>query len=177
MIARIEIRDGYTLCRNAERLEKLRDILPHIEAPKLDDAGAVHNTWEIGQQLDNLMVDLVDQGPLLLALGFEFTVKAFKSSAFVQMRADLSRLEKQYKLIREKIYDPESNTIVQVHVPNGFLHTVNEVQVVEDSCTDTLQGELDRGWRILAVCPSIDQRRPDYILGRVVPPGEIKRRN
>lgn len=55
---------------------------------------------------------------------------------------------------------------VQIHVPDLVLMTINEVQVLEDACTDLLQGQLDLGWRILAVCPPNAARRPDYVLGR-----------
>ena len=43
---------------------------------------------------------------------------------------------------------------------------IDEVQVLTDCCTEALQGELDDGWRILAVCPPNAQRRPDYVLGK-----------
>lgn len=50
--------------------------------------------------------------------------------------------------------------------PGAWLGNVNRTMLVEDSCTDALQGYLDEGWRILAIQPQPDQRRPDYILGR-----------
>jgi hypothetical protein len=49
----------------------------------------------------------------------------------------------------------------------NFLNEVNKVKVKENYCTDNLQDELNRGWRILAVCVQPDGKRPDYILGRV----------
>lgn len=55
---------------------------------------------------------------------------------------------------------------VQIHVPDQCLMKINEVQVIEDCCTDRLQDELNDGWRILAVCPPNAKRRPDYVLGR-----------
>lgn len=57
-----------------------------------------------------------------------------------------------------------STTIVSV--ANHNLFEVTKVTWLEDTCTQYLQGMLDEGWRILAVCPSNDARRPDYILGR-----------
>lgn len=56
--------------------------------------------------------------------------------------------------------------ITQVTVANEKLLTITEVTWLEDACTQELQGRLNEGWRILAVCPSNDQRRPDYILGK-----------
>jgi hypothetical protein len=54
----------------------------------------------------------------------------------------------------------------QVHLPGNELLEIDEVQVVENVCTESLQGELDQGWRIVAVLPLVGQRRPDYVLGR-----------
>jgi hypothetical protein len=58
------------------------------------------------------------------------------------------------------------NKKVNVAVPNLGLLTIEHVKVEEDCCTEQLQHELNHGWRIIAICPQPDQRRPDYILGR-----------
>ena len=62
--------------------------------------------------------------------------------------------------------DVKSGRVTHIHIPNVGLWSMDEVQLLEDSCTDKLQGMLDDGWRIIAVCPPSEQRRPDYILGR-----------
>lgn len=61
------------------------------------------------------------------------------------------------------------NTRCDVHMPGQALSTYNEVQLLEDSCTDVLQAQMAAGWRLIAACPQPDQRRPDYILGRFNP--------
>lgn len=61
---------------------------------------------------------------------------------------------------------PQLNKRVEVHVPGLGLLLMTEVRLEEDCCTDHLSTLLDEGWRIIAVCPQPDQRRPDYILGR-----------
>lgn len=58
------------------------------------------------------------------------------------------------------------NKRIHVAVPGFGLMSIDDVKVETDLCTETLQGELDAGWRILAICPQPDQRRPDYVLGR-----------
>lgn len=58
------------------------------------------------------------------------------------------------------------NTKVGVHISDLGLLNVKEVDVLVDVCTDELQEWLNEGWRILAICPQPDSRRPDYILGR-----------
>lgn len=59
-----------------------------------------------------------------------------------------------------------SGAAVQIAIPDLGLLQIREVEVMEDACTHALQGMLDEGWRILAVCPPNAARRPDYILGR-----------
>lgn len=61
------------------------------------------------------------------------------------------------------------NNKCEVHMPGNMLATYNQVRLLEDSCTDVLQTALSAGWRIIAVCPQPDSRRPDYILGRFNP--------
>lgn len=57
--------------------------------------------------------------------------------------------------------------IVNVAIPNAGLFSVTRVKVLEDSCTDVLQEHLDDNWRIVAVCPPNDTRRPTYVLGHM----------
>lgn len=54
----------------------------------------------------------------------------------------------------------------QVHLPGNELLKIRRVCVQENFCTDALQEELNKGWRIIAVCPQAG-RRPDYILGEL----------
>lgn len=55
--------------------------------------------------------------------------------------------------------------VVNVHIPSNDLFSVKNTLLLEDSCTNALQDELNKGWRIIAVIPRAGQRRPDYILG------------
>lgn len=59
----------------------------------------------------------------------------------------------------------EQSQIVNITIPNAGLFSVRTVRVVDDSCTDLLQRWLDDDWRIVAVCPPNDTRRPTYIVG------------
>jgi hypothetical protein len=65
------------------------------------------------------------------------------------------------------------NDKCEVHMPGQALATYNETLLLEDSCTDVLQGALDKGWRVITACPMPDKRRPDYILGRFNPEHEV----
>lgn len=79
----------------------------------------------------------------------------------------LSRMEEKVKNLAE-VFDKSLtfNQKCDVHVGGGLIATYNEVMLKEDCCTDVLQEELAKGWRIIACCVQKDQRRPDYILGR-----------
>lgn len=57
----------------------------------------------------------------------------------------------------------------QVHLPGNELLKMREVTHLDDACTLQLQEKINEGWRILAVCPQPNQRRPDYLLGRGFP--------
>ncbi len=61
------------------------------------------------------------------------------------------------------------NSKCNVHLGGGLIVTYNEVLLLEDSCSDRLQVELNNGWRVIAVCVQANQRRPDYVLGRYNP--------
>lgn len=95
------------------------------------------------------LIDLSTDGHVLARHGLDFKVKNFKNT---------------YKVA---FTENNGNTYnLHVHVPNIGLLAIDEVKVMEDSCTDLLQRDLDEGWRIVAVCPPNGVRRPDYIMGR-----------
>lgn len=58
------------------------------------------------------------------------------------------------------------NNKLEVHQPSMPLFFFNEYTVLTDCCTDHLQEHIEKGWRVVCVCPQPDQRRPDYVLGR-----------
>jgi len=73
-------------------------------------------------------------------------------------------INKLYNL--EKMNEQLFNKKVEVHCPGDALLNIEEVDALLSACTETVQARLNEGWRILAVCPQPDQRRPDYIMGR-----------
>lgn len=78
------------------------------------------------------------------------------------IRVEVSRVKGLASNAREL-----QQTIFQVSVANIGLLQIQCVEVLEDCCTYELQRWLDKGWRILAVCPPNDTRRPSYVLGHV----------
>lgn len=73
----------------------------------------------------------------------------------------------QESLAKIGVPDPELNQqqIVNITIPNAALFAVRTLQVIENECTEFVQSWLSMGWRIVAVCPPNDCRRPTFILG------------
>ena len=90
-------------------------------------------------------------------------------SEMVQYREQVDILNKMISKTLENLKQTsELSWNAKVAVPvSTWLNNVNEICLKEDCCSDALQDHLNDGWRIMAVCPQPDQRRPDYILGRV----------
>lgn len=140
-----------------EGLELIRGIFPmaHKSGDYIYDATGL---VEI-----NLLQEIIRK------VDVEVKIKPFKGNAFFARNGDiderLSCLEGQLELLRE-------THTVQMHLPNFSLLTFNQVSVLEDYCTNRLQEKLNEGWRIIAVCPPLSERRPTYIVGRFIPEGE-----
>jgi hypothetical protein len=117
------------------------------------------------------LVDFDQLSEIMNSTGLEAKIKPFKGNAFFSKKNGfeerLRSLEGDFRSIRKQLV--EDGTMVQVHVPNLSLLSFNEVDVLENYCTNNLQKKLDEGWRIIAVCPPLDERRPTYIVGRYVP--------
>ena len=88
-----------------------------------------------------------------------------------RMQIAAARLEAQDALCLEEeiTAQPGWNAKTQSPLSGPVLHSFNELMLCEDMCTDALQGHLNDGWRLIAVCPQ-ESRRPDYVLGRVAHP-------
>lgn len=102
-----------------------------------------------------------DEYRLWVEAGFEMEIEACKSMMLTTMkdRDSTGKDEDEHSQFM-------SGRLFNVTLPDVGLLFIDEVNFIENSCTDELQTLLDKGWRILAVCPPNAQRRPDYILGR-----------
>ncbi|MFB0831480.1 hypothetical protein ACEU2D_17990 [Brevibacillus laterosporus] len=80
-----------------------------------------------------------------------------------QMQEVQDKFQKALQSFDEKI---EFNQKCDVHIGNLGLLNINQLGYAVNKCTEELQVILNQGWRILAVCPQSNQRRPDYVLGR-----------
>lgn len=149
MLAMIELNWGASDKIKAlprEKYEQLRELLPQMNLTEWKaDAEKQPYIYVSG----DVLADLTTDGHTLERFGLEYTVKRFKNT------------------YRATTIDSAGNTFnTHVHIPNVGLLAIDEVVLLSDACTDSLQRYLDDGYRILAVCPPSAQRRPDYILGR-----------
>ncbi|QOS99967.1 hypothetical protein JNUCC42_04215 [Brevibacterium sp. JNUCC-42] len=80
-----------------------------------------------------------------------------------QMQEVQDKFQKALQSFDEKI---EFNQKCDVHIGNLGLLNINQLGYAVNKCSKELQEVLNQGWRILAVCPQSNQRRPDYVLGR-----------
>jgi hypothetical protein len=83
------------------------------------------------------------------------------------------QIMEKYQSQLERLSENTFNTKCNLHAGGAALSQYNQTMLCEDICTDVLQSKLHEGWRILAVCVQPDQRRPDYVLGKFVPPEEV----
>jgi hypothetical protein len=86
------------------------------------------------------------------------------------LKMDVSRVRGMYAEQLPGLGVPQTNAqtqFVNVVIPNAGLFSVRKLTVLEDSCTNDIQRYLDNGWRIVAVCPPNDTRRPTYIMGHM----------
>jgi hypothetical protein len=114
---------------------------------KLDEKTGVSKFQKVNAS-GQIIIDATE-ATRLSDLGIKFTVHQFKGTIPYRLPGQTGGAES-----------------LHIHLPNYDLNSFNEVMVLNDICTDELQKELDNGWRILAVCPPQNARRPDYVLGR-----------
>lgn len=183
-LVEILIDTGWENVINKEQLDKLQMVSSKpINAQQLSKRHMdkqYHYLWDEDREHEDakIMVDAYYVGgltvivPLKCLLDKDIPIKFHIKNRIKEIperaiEADLidslTQIEK-----RLSVFDAlsEYNFKVGVHISDLGLLNVRYVTYIVDSCTDDLQGYLDEGWRILAVCPQPDSRRPDYILGR-----------
>lgn len=97
----------------------------------------------------------------LLALGMDVSPVPYPGAMIVKMQ-DRHKWEHGLNVTSDDLNQAKA---IHIAIPDFGLLTIKHVEVLEDCCTHQLQGMLDHGWRILAVCPPNAARRPDYIIG------------
>lgn len=118
-----------------------------------------------------------DRNLVITQLEFEKAYKWVEISQFLDIDSDAQiqaiDLNKLAKAIGDQILGATGgnlfNSKLEIHQPNMPLFTYNDFTYITDCCTELLMsGYIEKGYRVVAVCPQPDQRRPDYVLGRYV---------
>ena len=102
----------------------------------------------------------MEEASFLEDAGFEFEYEGIDGTALTKLTDQGSKYGEVTAL------GLTSGQVVQITVPDLGILQIDEVDWMDNACTEELQERLNQGWRILAVCPPNAQRRPDYILGR-----------
>jgi hypothetical protein len=128
------------------------------------DASILYDEYYIGSNTNIVPLNrLIDLG---LPIKFSITATIKEAPEYNIEETLIHKLMSLESKLSHFDHGAEFNQKVGVHISDLGLLAVREVTWLEDSCTQALQDYLDEGWRILAVCPQPDSRRPDYILGR-----------
>ncbi len=159
MLAAISLASGYKFCKTPpEEFEPIRQFLLrlipddyYLKQPDLAEPNE-HGNWRNMHISGECIIDLEVEGRQLVELGVEFTIRRFDGCMYVGDKP----------VMTEKV---QQVTNIQIAVADIGVMLIQAVRVLNDCCTDALQKELDDGWRIIAVCPPREQRRPDYVLG------------
>lgn len=90
------------------------------------------------------------------------TIKPIHKIEFTRPAPDLNN--KDRAMVKEFV-----KTVNQIVMPGFELLAYGQITWLENACTEDVQSHLDKNWRIIAVLPQPQQRRPDYILVRKEP--------
>lgn len=98
---------------------------------------------------------------------FVGTILDVKFLSDLGLKVKISRVRGLFDELLPKLGAPQPQglQVVNITIPSAGLFAVKKLQVLENECTEYVDGWLAKGWRIVAVCPPNDTRRPTYILG------------
>lgn len=157
-----------------QQYEHMKDLLNGVSDELLPKLVGIHPEQTVQVQKDDLlsMIEAGVKHEILkvqeMTLLLDNEMDANDPQEFVTVHYEqLVKLNDRYHEQLTRIAENAMNNKVNVHASNGSLTEYTRLQLMEDACTDALQIELNDGWRILAVCVQPDQRRPDYILGKL----------
>lgn len=147
------------------------EVQPEPERNADDPTKEVYRSWYDFVPSSEAVMLNAEQLVLLAVNNYTFKVKQ-------EVAVEVADVNKTFEFVAGKAQELTQtnntyNNRCEVHMPGNMLASYNEVMLIEDSCTDKLQSALSSGWRMIAVCPQPDQRRPDYIMGRWNPNKEL----
>lgn len=153
-----------------DQYKRLREVLPDLPVdPTKPEDGYWYSIFH-----KSVVADLDMVLPITAELDIKRVV-VVKKGNFEDVDLMVEKLTTKLYTLNSRLerYNKQLfNQKVNVHVPGNALLDINEVHYETDLCTDTVADHLSDGWKILAVCPQPDQRRPDYVFGKHDPDKE-----
>lgn len=157
---------------NEELWARARQVAPTLRPLAYSEKDGVKkiDVWELhrGEYVGDIR-PLMSMGIRVEPVGFGDSVDT--TLVFMRLFEKIESLEARLLVQNENAangaYAQQFNKRCSVHVPSLGLLEMREAKVEEDYCTNALNQDLKDGWKILAICPQPDQRRPDYVLGRI----------
>jgi hypothetical protein len=112
--------------------------------------------FNVGESSDHLWISVI----MLIEDAIKFGVPEIEQVLPYNIIDKITLFEQR----KTSVVNEKCNVIV-----NGLgTLSIDTVKIMCDCCTEKLNDELERGWRIVAVCVQPDQRRPDYVLGKTI---------
>lgn len=124
--------------------EAIKDRFPEFDLPDLQENVQSYITWRVIGTIHDVQF-LTDHG--------------------LNCRISRVRGLMDETLPKLGVPQPQGPQVVNITIPNIGLFAVKKLMVLENECTEYVDKWLSKGWRIVAVCPPNDCRRPTYILG------------
>ncbi len=149
----VRFRFSYDFKPNKIQIGKLNKILS--EVINLDDKGGIDNNWNLSADINKLL-DITPKIEI---------VEVLTPTLLQALQKTLDEIVSKMSTLNYS-KDQELNTRCNIHISNIGLLSINQVLLQEDCCTKDISACLEKGWRIIAICPQPNQRRPDYIFGR-----------
>lgn len=137
-----------------EKYAALREAVPPLELPQDQSA--------ISEYYHPTVIGPASDIEALAAAGVHPTVKGVRGLMMPRELKETARALARGEITTQAMPPVQ---VTNITIPSAGLFEVTTVKVIEEACTDYLQRHLRDGWRIIAVCPARDTRRPDYILG------------
>lgn len=144
--------------------DQWKEFIETEEFAKMSYYGAQAVTMQYEDFID-VKFAMKDESRLRSDSVFKIKVSPPQVDLFNMIEAHTALMNKQFEQL-SKFSSHQFNEKCNVPNYDTSMQLINQILLLEDCCSDYLQQALKRGWRIIAVSPQPDQRRPDYILGR-----------
>jgi len=145
-----------------ETYKKLRELLPDLPEDPLSEK-ATYSIWHVFTGHLESVLDLVHRIEIDSVVRVSHGGTEELEECMGRITSKLYAMETRIDRYQEQLF----NKKVAVHIPGNAMIAFDSVSYECDCCTDRINELLNEGWRIIAVCPQPDQRRPDYIFGHI----------